>query len=237
MTPADLAAVKLLAEELSLSENVCPRYYRAAPTALEVDRFFESAPDVAGRARLFLYYERRQVLLAIDNLVKGRNTASIPAAKRLRLIEDTNSVFIREERPGEATLPINLMAGIRSMTDDAAAAAGKDNAKHVRAIADRQAVCEPLSLLCSCCGRLCVLGEDGPRRCTVVGRCRVFECPCHTGRVVCTCRCWFGIACGIACGWAQAAEILFHFYSTTQVGTGRPRGVPASCSCVYSGAR
>jgi hypothetical protein len=86
-----------------------------------------------------------QVLLAIDNLVTGRDLAGLPEAQRRRLVDVTDDVFIRPSHSKEATLALNLMQGIRQMGEDIAAPPpprhSRDNVKYVRAVADRQTVC------------------------------------------------------------------------------------------------
>ncbi len=65
LSAAEVADVKKLSEDLQLSENTCLRYYQAAPTASEVDPMFDNASDILGRAKLFFYYERRQVCVCV----------------------------------------------------------------------------------------------------------------------------------------------------------------------------
>ena len=61
LSKEEIADILKLSAELSLSETMCLRYYQAAPTATEVDPMFDNASDIYGRAKLFFYYERRQV--------------------------------------------------------------------------------------------------------------------------------------------------------------------------------
>ncbi len=137
---SDIAIVKELSDNLQLSESVCLRYFQSAPSALDLDPMFHSASDLKQRARLFFYYERRQLLLAVDNLVNGRDSTMLPEVMRLRLVDSTTDVFLTPAHAGDTSLPVNLMDGIRAMGEEAREAAASDTMKHVRAIADRQTV-------------------------------------------------------------------------------------------------
>lgn len=168
LSPAGVDQIKRLSDDLDMSEAVCERYFLAAPTAPTDDPIFEGMTDVLSRARLYFYYERRQLLQAICDLVKGRDSNGMCVDDREWLVDVTNDVLLT---PDDSNLPRNLIRGIARLTEECKSAGTRDEVKRIRAVADRQRVCS------------CTVVYRHLPSCTVVYR-RVLSCAVVHRRVL-----------------------------------------------------